>query len=108
MQQPDRVMDFLQNHDSKYGRPRPDLIILDLNLPKISGIELLKLIKKNQTLLDIPVVVLTNSIRVQEMQECYRLHAAGFIQKSIDFDEFCEDVATAMKYWAKTVILPTA
>ncbi len=108
MQQPDRVMDFLQNHDSKYGRPRPDVIVLDLNLPKISGMELLKLIKKNPTLVDIPVVVLTNSIRVQEMQECYRLNGAGFIQKSIDLDEFCEDIATAMKYWAKTVILPAA
>ncbi|MDX1922263.1 MAG: response regulator [Alphaproteobacteria bacterium] len=108
MQQPDRVMDFLQNHDTKYGRARPDVIVLDLNLPKISGMELLRLIKKNQQLADIPVIILTNSIRVQEMQECYRLHAAGFIQKSIDFDEFCEDIATAMKYWAKTVILPAA
>lgn len=108
MQQPDRVMDFLQNHDSKYGRPRPDVIVLDLNLPKMNGLELLKLIKKNPALVDIPVIVLTNSIRVQEMQECYRLHGAGFIQKSIDFDEFCEDIATAMKYWAKTVILPAA
>jgi two-component system response regulator len=81
---------------------------MDLNLPKINGLELLRMIKKNPVMSDIPVVVLTNSIRVQEMQECYRLHGAGFIQKSIDFDEFCEDVATAMKYWAKTVILPAA
>lgn len=108
MQQPDRVMDFLQHHESKYGRPRPDLIVLDLNLPKINGLELLKMIKKNSPSSDIPVLILTNSIRVQEMQECYRHHGAGFIQKSIDFDEFCEDIATAMKYWAKTVILPAA
>lgn len=106
MQQPDRVLDFLRHHESKYGRPRPDVIVLDLNLPKMNGMELLKLVKNNPSLADIPVIILTNSIRASEMQECYRLHGSGFIQKSIDFDEFCADIASAMKYWAKTVILP--
>lgn len=106
MQYPDRVMDFLQNHESKYGRQRPDIIVLDINLPKMDGMALLKQLKTAPDVADIPVLMLTNSIRVQEMRECYKLQAAGFIQKSMDFEEFCEDISSAIKYWAKTVILP--
>jgi CheY-like chemotaxis protein/DNA-binding XRE family transcriptional regulator len=100
------VMDFLQNHQVKYGQPRPELIILDLNMPKVDGLTLLKQIKKNQTLHDIPVLFLTNSMRLEDVREAYRNNANGFIQKSSNFDDFCVDIVTTVKYWAKTVALP--
>ena len=99
------VMPFLKSPD-KFGQKMPDLIILDLSMPKISGMELLRRIKKNNPTLGIPVVMLTNSISVKEMTESYKCGAAGFIQKSVDLKEYSELVEIAIKYWSKTVVLP--
>ncbi|MBN8530487.1 MAG: response regulator [Alphaproteobacteria bacterium] len=104
---PETVMDFLQNHETKYGKPKPDVIILDLSLPKISGMQLLKFIKKNPQTIEIPVIILTNSISKKEMMEAYRLGAAGFIQKSVDLDEYRESMRTTVKYWTNVVALPS-
>lgn len=103
---PETVMDFLQNHEIKYGQKAPDIIILDLSLPKISGMDLLKSIKKNPKTLELPVVVLTNSISTRDMMESYREGAAGFIQKSMNTEDYTESLTTLVKYWAKIVALP--
>jgi CheY-like chemotaxis protein/DNA-binding XRE family transcriptional regulator len=100
------VQDFLQNHAAKYGKPMPDVIILDLTLPKISGMELLKSIKRNSRMMETPVLVLTNSINKKEMHEAYRNGAAGFIQKSVDLEEYTNAIEIAVKYWARVVVLP--
>jgi CheY-like chemotaxis protein/DNA-binding XRE family transcriptional regulator len=102
----DKVMDYLQNHEKKYGHPRPDLIILDINMPKINGLALLKSIKGDAPVKDIPVVILTNSIHVREMREAYQSQAGGFIQKTADFDAYCADVRRTLDYWSQTVVLP--
>ena len=100
------VSDFLQNNSTKYGKPIPDLIILGLSLPKISGMELLKSIKRNSQTQEIPIIILTNSINKKEMQEAYRSGAAGFVQKSVDLKEYTDAIEISMKYWARVVALP--
>jgi CheY-like chemotaxis protein len=102
------VMDFLQNHEVKYGKKLPDLVVLDLSLPKISGLELLKRIKKNPNTQELPVVILTNSISAKDMKEAYRHGASGFIQKSVDLQEYTDSLEVVVKYWSKIVALPNA
>ena len=100
------VMDFLTNHNSKYGRHRPDLIVLDINMPKVDGLTLLKQIKKNLSLTDIPIIMMTHSINTKEMQESYKLNVSGFVQKAQQFDEYSRNVTKIINYWSSTVILP--
>ncbi|MFA4995173.1 MAG: response regulator [Bdellovibrionales bacterium] len=102
----DAAMDFLQNHEAKFNQKLPDLIMLDLSLPKMNGLALLKLIKKNPQLQEIPVVVLTNSISMGDMMEAYRCGAAGFIQKSVELNEYMDCMAIVVRYWSKVVALP--
>ena len=100
------VGDFLQNHLEKFGKAFPDVVILDLSLPKITGMQLLKSLKGNTETVELPVVILTNSISKKEMREAYRCGAAGFIHKSVDIEHYMESIETAMRYWAKAVSLP--
>ena len=100
------VLDFLQNHTTKYGQEAPDLVIMDLALPKLSGMDVLKAIKKNPKTMEIPVIILTNSINVKDMLASYRHGAAGFIQKSVDMEEYTEALEGVLKYWSKIVVLP--
>jgi len=88
------------------SKQAPDLVILDLNLPRISGLQLLKDIKSNSQTAHVPVVILTNSVSRRELMEAYRLGAAGFIQKSISFEEYSENMQAVMEYWLKVVALP--
>ena len=82
------------------------LVFLDINMPRINGLELLKKIKKNENIANIPIIMLTNSVRVKEMQESYKNHASGFIQKTTDFDAYCKDIQKTLNYWLETVVLP--
>lgn len=103
---PEKVGDYLQNHSKKYGKPTPDLVVLDLSMPKINGLQLLKYIKGNAEMIELPVIILTNSISKREMREAYRSGAAGFIPKSVDMEEYIELIETAMRYWSRAVALP--
>jgi CheY-like chemotaxis protein/DNA-binding XRE family transcriptional regulator len=104
----DTAMDFLQNHENKFNQKLPDLVLLDLSLPKVGGLDLLKAVKKNPRLTELPVVILTNSISMGDMMEAYRLGAAGFIQKSVELKEYVDCMAVVIKYWSKVVALPCA
>lgn len=101
-----QVMDFLGNHEAKYGRRRPDIMMLDINMPKIDGLTLLKQIKKNQTLTDIPIIMMTHSVNTREMSESYKLNASGFIQKAQKYEDYCKNLVNIVNYWSDTVILP--
>lgn len=103
----DKVIDYLQYHDEKYHQPYPDIIILDINMPRINGIDVLKKIKSSAHK-KLPVIILTNSVRTKDMIACYELQASGFIQKSVDLHQYFGDVARIINYWSEMAILPNA
>jgi CheY-like chemotaxis protein/DNA-binding transcriptional regulator YiaG len=106
LHQAEAAQDFLQNHAVKYGKPRPDLIVIDLALPRANGLQLLKTVKSNPQTADIPVVVLTHSSSRKDMMESYRRGAASFIQKAVTAEAYETDVAHLVEYWSGTVALP--
>lgn len=85
---------------------RPDLILLDLNLPKIDGRELLAEIKDNEDLKSIPVVILTTSTAEEDIIGTYNNHANSYITKPVDLDHFIEVVESIMDFWLSIVKLP--
>jgi len=95
-------------HEEKYeDKGYPDLILLDLNLPKCDGREVLREIKSDPELKRIPVVVLTTSNAERDILQCYELHANCFINKPVDFDNFFEIVRKIEDFWLTVSILPT-
>ncbi|MDE2030351.1 MAG: response regulator [Alphaproteobacteria bacterium] len=103
---PGEVMGYLQNHEAKFGHPFPDLIVADLAMPKISGLDILRAVKRTAATAAIPVVILTNSVSAGDMAQSYRCGASGFIQKAVDFDAYRNTIETAVKYWSEVVALP--
>ena len=79
--------------------PRPDMILLDLKLPKIDGLEILKTVKEDVKLKDIPVVVLTSSTDQRDVHEAYRHYVNSYIAKPVDFDKFRQVVQELDYYW---------
>ena len=103
----EEALDFL-NREGKYtDAPHPDLILLDLNLPKKDGRELLEEIKANERLRRIPVVVLTTSKAQEDIYRMYEQHANCYITKPIDLDQFIEVVKSIDNFWLTIVKLPT-
>lgn len=84
----------------------PDLILLDLNLPKLDGREVLRSIKSDDDLCRIPVIVLTTSSDTADIEVAYQNHANSFITKPTDFDEFLHAIETMHEYWLSVVRLP--
>jgi CheY-like chemotaxis protein len=84
----------------------PDLILLDLNLPKISGYQVLDEVKKDEELKQIPIVVLTTSDSEADVLKSYKLHANCYITKPVDFDQFIGVVRKIDEFWFAVVRLP--
>jgi two-component system, chemotaxis family, response regulator Rcp1 len=87
---------------------RPDLILLDLNLPRLTGREVLERIRTTPELRSVPVVVLTTSRRLEEIQDVYAAGANTYIEKPQDFTRFVEVLQTIQRYWLDTALLPPA
>jgi chemotaxis family two-component system response regulator Rcp1 len=85
---------------------RPDLILLDLNLPRMGGHEVLVRIRQTPDLKSVPVVVLTTSTRQEDIEQMYRAGANTYIQKPTDFARFVEVLQTIHRYWLGTALLP--
>ena len=100
-----QALAFLRREPPFAGVPRPDLILLDLNLPKMDGREVLKEIKTDEELKIIPVVVLTTSRAEQDVLRSYRLHANCYITKPVDFDSFTDAISNLEKFWVAVVNL---
>lgn len=100
------AMKFLRKEAPFEGVPRPDIILLDLNLPKKDGREVLAEIKKDQDLRRIPVVILTTSRAEQDILETYNLHANCFITKPVDLDQFMHVIQIIEDFWLTIVKLP--
>jgi len=100
------AMDFLNREGKHSDVPRPDLILLDLNLPKKDGREVLEEIKQSPVLKSIPVVILTTSASDEDILQSYRLHANCYITKSMGLDGFLEVVRSIDTFWLSVVKLP--
>jgi chemotaxis family two-component system response regulator Rcp1 len=100
------AMDFLHRTNGHAEAPRPDLILLDLNLPKKDGREVLAEIKKDPNLRSIPVVVLTTSKAEEDIIKTYNLHANCYITKPVDLEQFISVVKSIEDFWLTIVKLP--
>jgi len=98
---------FLWRRGKHANAPRPDLILLDLNLPKKGGREVLEEIKLDPSLKSIPVVVLTTSAAEEDILRSYQLHANCYITKPVDLDQFLKVVKTIDNFWLAIVKLPS-
>ena len=102
----DEAIEFLK-HEGKYGdAPRPDLILLDLNLPKKDGRELLRDIKSDHELRNIPVIVLTVSKADEDIDAAYDLHANCYLTKPLHIDQFMRTIRSLEAFWLNIVKLP--
>ena len=100
------AMDFLHRRGDYDGVPMPDLILLDLNLPRKDGREVLEEIKEDSALRSIPVVILTTSSAERDLVQTYDLHANAYVIKPIDLDQFIEVVRAIESFWFTIVKLP--
>jgi chemotaxis family two-component system response regulator Rcp1 len=101
------AMTFLRREGAYSDAPRPDVILLDLNLPKKDGREVLADVKADEDLRRIPVVILTVSGAEEDIVKTYNLHANCYIRKPIDLDQFMKVVKAIKDFWLSIVILPT-
>ena len=102
----EEALRFLRQEDEFAGAVRPDLILLDLNLPRLDGRELLAIIKADARLRQIPVVVLTTSQAEEDIFRSYDLHANAFVTKPVDFDKFVQVVGQVDDFFFTVVTLP--
>jgi chemotaxis family two-component system response regulator Rcp1 len=101
------AINFLRKEGEYANMVTPDLILLDLNLPKKDGREVLKEIKTDDLLKRIPVVVLTTSNAEQDIMKSYNLHVNCYINKPVDFEKFFDIIQKIEEFWLTTAILPT-
>ncbi len=106
VQDGEQAMAFLHQTGEYAQAPRPDLILLDLNLPRKDGRKVLQEIKEHPVLRRIPVVVLTTSRDEVDVLKAYQLHANCYITKPVDFDRFMEVIRTVEGFWLSVVQLP--
>lgn len=102
----EEVFSFLRRKLAIAPFPRPDIILLDLNLPKVNGLSILKSLKQDREIQDIPIIVLTSSLNKMDMINAYKNHASGYISKSFDFNVFQESLQKTINYWVGAVVLP--
>ncbi|BBZ60539.1 response regulator [Mycolicibacterium monacense] len=99
-------LDFLYRRNGYENAPRPDLILLDLNLPKYDGRQLLETVKSDPDLNHIPVVVLTTSSAEEDILRSYKLHANAYVTKPVDLDQFMNAVRQIDEFFVQVVRLP--
>ena len=103
----EEAIKFLYKQGNYSNAKTPDLILLDLNLPKKSGQEVLEEIKSDSNLKQIPVVILTTSEAEKDILKSYNLNANSYINKPVDFDQFIDVVKVIEAFWLTIVKLPT-
>jgi len=101
-------MSYLRREAPYESAARPDLVLLDLNLPKVDGREVLRRIKTDAALQSIPVVVLTTSEAEEDVAKAYEYHANCYIRKPVDLDSFLRIVSLVENFWLTVVKLPQA
>jgi CheY-like chemotaxis protein len=101
-----RAMDFLLHRAGYESAPRPDLILLDLNMPKKDGYDVLAAIKSDRNLRLIPVIVLSSSSSGRDIRSAYQLNANCYITKPADIDRYIMIMKSIEEFWFNTVMLP--
>ncbi len=99
----EEALDFLHKRNRYHNSPRPHLVLLDLNLPKINGLEVLAHIKGQDSLMEIPVVVLSISESEDDIEDSYRLQAKSYVKKPLYLDDFIEVFERIRHFWLKQV-----
>jgi CheY-like chemotaxis protein len=99
-------LDYLYQRGSHQDATRPDLILLDLNLPKYDGHQLLERIKSDPDLCHIPIVVLTTSAAEEDILRSYRLHANAYVTKPVGFEQFMNVIRQIDEFFVQVVTLP--
>ena len=100
------ALDFLHREGGYTDAPRPDLILLDLNLPRKDGREVLAEIKTDEDLKRIPVIIFTSSTADEDITRTYDLHANCYLTKSLDLDQFLAAIKSFVDFWLSKVRLP--
>lgn len=100
------AMDFLNKKNSYSNVPKPDIILLDLNLPRKDGREVLEEVKSDEGLKSIPVIILTTSCAEEDLIRTYRNYANCYITKPVDFNELLNVITAIEDFWLKIVKLP--
>ena len=103
----DQALQFLRRSGPYADVPRPGLILLDVNLPRRSGLEVLAELKQDPDLLVIPVIMLTTSRAEEDIVRSYSLHANAFISKPVNFEDFMEAIRQVDAFFLTLVCLPT-
>jgi CheY-like chemotaxis protein len=106
VQDGEEALAYLRREGQYADAPRPDLVLLDLNLPRVDGREVLQVIKEDQDLRRIPVVVLTTSQADEDIIRSYSLHANAYVTKPVDFDSFIAVVRQIDEFFVSVVKLP--
>ena len=104
----DQALQYLHRSGQYAHEPRPGLILLDVNLPKRSGLEVLEELKRDDDLLRIPVIMLTTSKAEQDIVRSYSLHANAFVTKPVDFEHFIDAIRQIDTFFLTLVKLPAA
>jgi two-component system response regulator len=102
-----QAMEFLRRKGAYASAPRPDLILLDLNLPRKNGREVLAEIKADEELRSIPIIVLTTSSAEEDILRAYNLHANCYVVKPVGFENFLKAVQSIRNFWFSVVALPS-
>jgi CheY-like chemotaxis protein len=102
------ALDFLRRHGDHANAPRPDLILLDLNMPRMNGLEVLAIIKQHPNWKRIPVIIMTASEKEKDILSAYDHHANCYVTKPVDVEKFMEAVRSIEDFWLTTVCLPAA
>jgi CheY-like chemotaxis protein len=103
----EQALQFLRRQGPYADAPRPGLILLDVNLPRVSGLEVLAELKNDPELLVIPVVMLTTSRAEEDIVRSYSLHANAFVTKPVDFEHFMEAIRQIDNFFLTLVCLPS-
>jgi CheY-like chemotaxis protein len=102
----EECLTFLRKEGLHTDAPTPDIILLDLHMPRMGGMEVLDIIKADEQLRHIPVIVLTTSNSEHEIKEAYRRHCSGYLVKPVGFAQFAKAVQAFEDYWFAAVALP--
>lgn len=99
-------LEYLRKENSFQNAETPDLVLLDINMPRLNGLELLEIIKTDDIMGVIPVVILTTSESEEDILKSYQLHVSSYIRKPVEFSEFLSAIQQIQEYWFSIVKYP--